>query len=261
MASEDFSVFDDLTQQQQTDVYDALLQALGPAVVPQLTDEDANTFNDYVGSLQGYLNPINPGEDPAGIPTLDHEPDFSNFVLAKDIFPYWDDVVEAVGPVRKKRYSNYFITINTNRRPPTADPYSMADKFRTWLANFVFTNAVYKEAFVLNNGADEFNDENVDKITTLITVEVGSKQKRLHAHILMNVAHYSVLKVDFRRFKNIVDSNSFDASIRSYYINWQLGRDKSYVIDYMAKRTIQGLQKKGLFDHTPSLKAVVGGLE
>lgn len=267
--------------QQETDIYDALLQALGPELpteqeqeVPVFTQEDVDAFGDF-GLATDWLDFLNPGanvsQSALEIPIGEGEPQFNNFVIAKDIFDFdtfgdsfvpGETITEedtGIARTRKKAWSNYFITINTNRKPSPDRAYAQASEFRNWLVNYVFTNDMYRQVLVLNGGADTYDTDSVQNISTIVVVEVGGKQNRLHAHVLMNIEHTSNVLVDYPRFKALCDANPHEPSIRGYYINWQLGRDKNFVIQYMAKQTVRALQTKALGQREPSLERIVRG--
>jgi hypothetical protein len=262
------------TDQQQDDILGALQEATGYSPdasdsvaidIPEFTTTEADAFLDAIPDWQSYLSP--PAADFLEIAVAPDDPQFSNYVLTKDLFdlsPEEADILQQVGfetaepPTRKLVHSNYFVTINTNMKPPEDRAYEIAAKFRAWLVGFVFTNSVYEQVFVLNNGADTFSKDNVESIKSIITLEIGQVQKRLHAHVLLNVAHRSRLHINFPRFKAILNQNSFDSAIKGFYCNWNLLRDRSGVIDYMAKGTLRALEQKDLLSTEPSLRRIVG---
>ncbi len=101
---------------------------------------------------------------------------------------------------RRKQESNFFVTINTNRKP-TATNLAQGQAAMQHLLNHLADDAVVcsymkfgpKDPDVY--GDDNYNDV-IEKIDFKSCVELGENLERLHAHIWMTVHHYSQVQLN-----------------------------------------------------------------
>lgn len=112
---------------------------------------------------------------------------------------------------RKLRHSNFFVTINPNKRFETGfekelKPY--VNKFKGALHE-VFDETNIEKYITIKEG-DDF-EKDLKEISIEVKVERGSSNKTIHAHALVKVAHYSNVKMDYGLMKStIIDELDVD---------------------------------------------------
>lgn len=101
----------------------------------------------------------------------------------------------------KKKTSNFFLTINTNQSYKDGDSNIEADTeyFDGTISNML--NHI-NEYINLPDG-DTFENDVINADVDYM-IELGTKQRALHAHIFLKFVHNSNLKLDFKKMKQYV---------------------------------------------------------
>ena len=101
---------------------------------------------------------------------------------------------------RRKQESNFFITINTNRRPTNSNLKQGQAAMEALLKHLADDTVVCSYMKFGPKDPDVYGDDNyndvIQKIDFKSCVEVGENLNRLHAHIWMTVHHYSQVQIN-----------------------------------------------------------------
>lgn len=107
----------------------------------------------------------------------------------------------------KKKYSNYLITVNTQKSP--ADSISPEDRkeelveaLRTVLRDIFDHDTLVELVKFLVEGDSWF--ENVDDVDVHYAVSEGPKLHRIHAHAIVRIEHSSTINWDYRMFRKLI---------------------------------------------------------
>jgi len=118
------------------------------------------------------------------------------------------------------RWSNFWIMINTNRAE--ADPTNRSHVISTlrMAVNRVFSsNATAREIFnvIDENGKIETDPDliqqgldRIEDIETEAVVEVGSRQHRVHSHVLIMVQHKSRIQINVPKLRDLIREYSIE---------------------------------------------------
>ena len=137
--------------------------------------------------------------------------------------------VKVKKPTKRKRNSIFFLTWNSNK--PVTDINNpqfqeMETKAMEYF-NKLIDNAI--DYIIIKKEGD-----NADKIISVATdgaFEIGSEQRRFHAHIYIKVGHYSLLRIDIDKIRNEVNE-----ILPGRYINVIASDDTvSNIADYIHK--------------------------
>lgn len=97
-------------------------------------------------------------------------------------------------PHGAQHHSGFLVTINTNRAPKTqAEQDVLADVMRSVVHELWRDRNVPKMIKYLKGPRDP---SLIKYVESEFAIEVGSKQRRLHAHILTNIYHNSFIHLD-----------------------------------------------------------------
>ena len=116
------------------------------------------------------------------------------------------------GEPRRKQESNFFITINTNRRgESTAAAPNLEQEGRvameralkdlatdTMICKYLKFGPKHPEVY----GNDRYQDV-IQSVEWTANVEMGDELKRLHCHIWMTVHHYSQVQINMRMMQQL----------------------------------------------------------
>jgi hypothetical protein len=129
------------------------------------------------------------------------------------------DFVSATGPVklydhnvdkdgaklgRSKQQSNFFITINTNKRRfnEVVDVDAMKKALHRCFKDDIAEVLRFGPAHPLTYGNDgQYVDALVEKVEMRACVECGPVTSALHAHLYLTMTHWSQIQVDVRRMQ------------------------------------------------------------
>lgn len=118
---------------------------------------------------------------------------------------------DAGGPRHK---SVFHITINSNRKPATRNAEAaMRDNLRNYIQNTFSSNEFLEEMVMFQEGTGSWSDAHIDEVDVDFAIEKGAKKGRIHTHIVLEVVHRSIIRLDP---KAIVDSVSRELGYRPY---------------------------------------------
>ena len=113
---------------------------------------------------------------------------------------YYDPKEKDKDHPRRKQESNFFITINTNRKVDGMIIDKGQDAMKRLLAYLAKDEVVCSYMKFGPKDPDTYGDDNyndvIDKVEFKSCVEVGENLERLHAHIWMTVTHYSQVQIN-----------------------------------------------------------------
>ena len=97
---------------------------------------------------------------------------------------------------RKLHWSKYHITINTNKR-------INEEELPRW--KWIFDKSINKtfrnpKNYIIVPEGDSFMRD-VSKVNISFGIEVGAKEGRLHAHIFLEVFHYTILQANHTKIR------------------------------------------------------------
>jgi hypothetical protein len=130
----------------------------------------------------------------------------SNFVGSAGAVELWDHHAgkngERLG--RRKQQSNFFITINTNKRKfdEALDVEAVKRALQRCFQEEVTNVLRFGPAHYLTYGDDwKYADAVVEKVDMRACVERGPVTGSLHAHLYLTISHWSQIQVDVKRMQ------------------------------------------------------------
>lgn len=116
--------------------------------------------------------------------------------------------------VSQLRHSMYFITINSNQRYNvlSQEYEEFAKKFKSTIDNLL--NNHISEIITLKDNEDD--NKKIKSVKSEVALEVGQKTTCVHAHIMMDVAHYSSIKLDYQFIRDYVTK---EMGLTNIYLN------------------------------------------
>jgi len=144
-------------------------------------------------------------------------------------------------PFKRKhvQHSNVLLTINTNQRVDikSSEYPIMKQKFKEIL-NEIF-NRNFKRYISFKRGAptgSNFKKQWFKSIKLEFATEVGPKTKCLHAHILIKIAHYTLIKIDMEKIREDLDKLMKEKlNISSYHFHFDYTKRANDNIDNIRK--------------------------
>ncbi len=113
---------------------------------------------------------------------------------------YTDPKSDGEEKPRRLQESNFFITINPNKKHADVDAAHAAGVMWNVLQKLFAPDKVYKLITLGPKNADVYGDdiyeEVIRTIETTPTVEVGDKAGRMHSHIIFEIEHFSQVQVN-----------------------------------------------------------------
>lgn len=115
-------------------------------------------------------------------------------------------------PKRKKKIeSNFLITVNTNRRYPANSEELKKAKKKLMKIAHEYTELFENGRFVTITGVGEWNSDYIKKVKTKGAVERGEKFDQLHAHIHIQIKHFTNVRINIPKSKEFfVDKTGLD---------------------------------------------------
>ena len=149
----------------------------------------------------------------------------TDFAVADD---FHESEVEAVEKRETKRricHSNYFILVNSNKRYQKGQRAEAAANEMKAALGEVFSKDKIPGYIHINKKKlpdDEYNPKLFKTIEVKGTVELGPTTHCIHAHVLLAIAHYTCMKLDY---------DSIEAGLKKelgdgIYVEFQFVRDK-----------------------------------
>lgn len=117
---------------------------------------------------------------------------------------------------RKARYSNFFITINTNQKlnPESKEAQLLRKKLKKSL-NDIFNNMEKIVEFKDDKEA-KWDDTFIKSVNIESVIETGPKNNAIHCHFLITIHHKTTLKLNFGKIKKIICDGT---KLKNIYIN------------------------------------------
>ena len=111
----------------------------------------------------------------------------------------------AEGTPRRKQESNFFITVNPNRMFREDTEALARLRFSAALTHLAEKEVLVRYLLFGPKSKHYANDFAHDVIVPSIdwksTVEVGDEKKRMHAHIILEIEHYSQIQINLKMFQ------------------------------------------------------------
>jgi hypothetical protein len=149
---------------------------------------------------------------------------------------------------KKKRikYSNWFVTVNPNIVMDVGDK-----RYKKYYETFKKTlDAIFDKKKIHNfieikNTTDKFDDQYIKNINVHYTTEFGEKNRNLHGHAMIEIKHYTLLRLNYEKIRKTVkailvkenymkDNNEIHLDVQTYRNQRTL---HDLVLDYMKKNS------------------------
>ncbi len=149
-----------------------------------------------------------------------------NYLLSKMPQKTIREVVDADQKIAGQKFSNLFLTINTQKSDPALIP-----EFKE-ATQMVLDNI--EDYIIFSNKRDDL--DKIDNIDVSFRHEVGGKYSKIHVHALIKIAHRSHIKIDAQRIADdIRDRMEID---ENFHVDkrWVAGSsDELNVMKYLQK--------------------------
>lgn len=139
---------------------------------------------------------------------------------------------------KKLHYSKWLILLNSNlQESPDITINELGSFLKTELTEVIANPKSYR--FKDKNKKAQFNSEFIEMMDTKITAEIGKKQKRIHVHALLYIEHYSVLQLDFKEMRILLDEKILNKhGLSNYFLRIVWIPNDRPVEDYLKKEPI-----------------------
>lgn len=132
----------------------------------------------------------------------------------------------------KTKYSNFYITLNTNLRLKKSDGDRVAAK-RRFLSGFkqVLSDIGDHIEFIGNGSWDD-----VDKADVKIRPEIGPKKKLIHGHALVRIKHRTKLRIPYAKLRKAFEDAGAVPKGGGYHMKVIVANDNmAHIEDYINK--------------------------
>lgn len=132
------------------------------------------------------------------------------------------------------RYSNFYITLNTNQRfNEFSEEYQIFNqKFQQTIDQLLAKDNIHN-VFTLKNPNATFSKDFIKQINIEKVCELGETSKCVHLHALISVAQYTPIQLNF---SFIVDFVKQKMNLPNVYFNCKTYNDsKQRITDYIKK--------------------------
>jgi len=157
-----------------------------------------------------------------------------------------DMTKKVTGPRRKKKFSAYMLTLNTQRRYPNEQDPELpiyVKAFQETLSKIFLDDETFK-GFIYytgHNSKEKLKPIEIDKITNELYIERGDEYGCPHAHGLLQIEHYSCIGLDFEDIKKTF-KKKFNKKLRqlgiteivNYYLNLEIQKQLSQALSSQA---------------------------
>ena len=141
----------------------------------------------------------------------------------------WRDLDEVVLPEaeRKKRISEYIITVNTNKSAEKVDQVRAREVLKDSLKYLLLQDQL-PFVFKVHDRLErpEFDadtvEQNVTKTKVHVSTEIGKKYHKIHMHAIVQIYHDTVIEMKLKEFRSMLQSEVETRSGGSFgapYIN------------------------------------------
>lgn len=161
-----------------------------------------------------------------------------------------------MGNMRQLAGSGFAIVINTNKIPKSREDemWRRVDLMHA-MKTLQRTRSQYASLFnfLTPYDTDTFNNRTIAKIIfSHPTTEVGTKNRRVHGNMVIQVSHYSKIHIDRNMLKQHMLANLHDKSIRNLHINIRaFNANRDTLMRYNNKERDSALGQE-MFSHVES---------
>lgn len=140
------------------------------------------------------------------------------------------EVKPSGGP--KRKFSNFLLTINTNKRPRTQEEAKpLIDKLRETMQYMLSAEGLKRiTRFLL---PAEFNKDYIASVKSQFNLEIGETKhgKRVHSHAIIQYVHTTRLHLNFLEIKKIMIEHGWTG----FYMNVKLVKGMENAFEYLLK--------------------------
>lgn len=131
--------------------------------------------------------------------------------------------------IKQLRHSNFFITINTNKRYTgnEEDYEEFIEKFKNSIDN-QFTNDNIVNLIKVQNEEHELSEKYIKNIDIQSAIELGPTTGTIHSHILVKIAHYTNVRLEYQYFKEQIMK---DMGLKNIFMNVKLYRNANDTLE------------------------------
>lgn len=121
---------------------------------------------------------------------------------------------------KRPKHSAFFITINTNKGETVCNVPALAREFHALLLKTFGSHEELANIIKIMQPGDTYESKVKDAQTELV-VEKGQDPRggRVHAHILLQMRHYTMVHVDKYALEDVIIRNIHTCNLSSVYIN------------------------------------------
>lgn len=132
---------------------------------------------------------------------------------------------------RKLSKSNFFITINTQKRPDSfRDPDEFINCFENACRELFEDENLQSDLIVFNDPMDAPHmEELIEDIYVSGGREIGEKQQKIHSHILYEISHRSKLRLDYSFIREFIKTHC--GIEQEIYVNVRLVHNNHTITD------------------------------
>jgi len=136
---------------------------------------------------------------------------------------------------KRAKHSAWFLTISTNKGEKQCDTRMLAQEFHQVLKLMCQEKGL--EEIVTFKPKGHALSTHLDRSHARLVVEVGSHPKgsRVHAHILLNIRHFSQVALDRTMINDFITSRIQTVALSNLYINWKMVGYSLNIEEYMNK--------------------------
>jgi hypothetical protein len=141
---------------------------------------------------------------------------------------------------RTNRWSNFFLTINTNKRfYKTEENYPVYKHKLTEVIDTFLGNKKNIVHFIKHTDG-QLNFSDIKKISVESVLELGPKTRTLHAHVLIKIFHRTNIRLDPLQIQSVIleaFNEDEDTHLENIYINIRASSNQSdNILRYMSKQ-------------------------
>lgn len=143
----------------------------------------------------------------------------------------------------KVKWSNFSITVNLNKSPDCTSP-EMIQQFAEWCEDMVSSDYLFLWLLQYDpetRSRHQFDDEEkprVKRIRQQVALEAeGQTNKSLHAHWLLEIAHTTLVQLDYHTLQNLCNTRfGIGSNVKGRFVPGDPS-GKQFLIEYLWKTT------------------------
>ena len=136
---------------------------------------------------------------------------------------------------KQLRKSNFYITINTNKRfnPHSLEVKEFKKKFKKCCDELLGPSKI-PELFKIKEEGKQFNRENIKGIKITKVIEIGGTTHCVHLHAIIQVSHYVNIHLNYEEIIKFVKEKM---NLPNIYFNNRVWRDNGQNLEEYLKKT------------------------